>query len=186
MSKEKTTASDAVLKTIRLKKGKDESLQRRHPWVFSGAIAELPQDLEEGELVKVVNHEGEVMGVGHFQIGSIAVRMLALGTDRLPEDYFSSRLRNAWRLRESLCLIRPDNNCFRLVHGEGDFLPGMIVDVYADTAVMQAHSPGMHFCRNEIAGALTELPGLPIKNVYYKSETTLPFKAHLDLSLIHI
>jgi 23S rRNA (cytosine1962-C5)-methyltransferase len=169
-----------MAKVIKLKKGKDESLQRRHPWVFSGAIAQLPADLEEGDLVVVKNHEGETMGVGHYQIGSIAVRMLEFGVEALPDDFFSTRLINAWNLRETLGLIREDNNSFRLVHGEGDFLPGLIVDVYDDTAVMQAHSPGMHFCRNEVAGALTELPGLPIKNVYYKSETTLPYKAHLD------
>jgi 23S rRNA (cytosine1962-C5)-methyltransferase len=169
-----------MAKIIKLKKGKDESLQRRHPWVFSGAIAQLPTDLEEGDLVVVKNHEGETMGVGHYQIGSIAVRMLEFGVEALPDDFFSTRLINAWNLRETLGLIREDNNSFRLVHGEGDFLPGLIVDVYDDTAVMQAHSPGMHFCRHEVAGALTELPGLPIKNVYYKSETTLPYKAHLD------
>jgi 23S rRNA (cytosine1962-C5)-methyltransferase len=169
-----------MAKIIKLKKGKDESLQRRHPWVFSGAIAQLPADLEEGDLVVVKNHEGETMGVGHYQIGSIAVRMLEFGVEALPDDFFSTRLINAWNLRETLGLIREDNNSFRLVHGEGDFLPGLIVDVYDDTAVMQAHSPGMHFCRHEVAGALTELPGLPIKNVYYKSETTLPYKAHLD------
>jgi 23S rRNA (cytosine1962-C5)-methyltransferase len=169
-----------MAKIIKLKKGKDESLQRRHPWVFSGAIAQLPTDLEEGDLVVVKNHEGETMGVGHYQIGSIAVRMLEFGVEALPDDFFSTRLINAWNLRETLGLIREDNNSFRLVHGEGDFLPGLIVDVYDDTAVMQAHSPGMHFCRHEVAGALTELLGLPIKNVYYKSETTLPYKAHLD------
>jgi 23S rRNA (cytosine1962-C5)-methyltransferase len=167
-------------KIIRLKKGKDESLARRHPWVFSGAIASLPDDLEEGDLVSVVNHGGELIGCGHYQIGSIAVRMLEFGADTLPDDFFSSRLCNAWELRKLLGLVSERNNCFRLVHGEGDYLPGLIVDVYGDTAVVQAHSPGMHFCRFDIAGALTELPGLNIKNVYYKSETTLPFKAHLD------
>lgn len=167
-------------KIIRLKKGKDESLARRHPWVFSGAIASLPDDLEEGDLVSVVNHSGELIGCGHYQIGSIAVRMLEFGADTLPDDFFSSRLCNAWELRKLLGLVSERNNCFRLVHGEGDYLPGLIVDVYGDTAVVQAHSPGMHFCRFDIAGALTELPGLNIKNVYYKSETTLPFKAHLD------
>lgn len=167
-------------KIIRLKKGKDESLARRHPWVFSGAIASLPDGLEEGDLVSVVNHGGELIGCGHYQIGSIAVRMLEFGADTLPDDFFSSRLCNAWELRKLLGLVSERNNCFRLVHGEGDYLPGLIVDVYGDTAVVQAHSPGMHFCRFDIAGALTELPGLNIKNVYYKSETTLPFKAHLD------
>lgn len=167
-------------KTIKLKKGKEESLLRRHPWVFSGAVASLPEGLEEGETVTVVSSAGEILGTGHFQIGSIAVRILEFGADRLPDDFYSRRLHNAFVLRQSLGLIRPDNNCYRLIHGEGDFVPGLIVDIYGDTAVMQAHSPGIHFARHAIAGALTELPGAGIRNVFYKSETTLPYKAHLD------
>lgn len=168
------------MKTIRLRKGKEESLQRHHPWVFSGAIQSLPEGLEEGDLVIVETSSGETVGVGQWQIGSIAVRMLLFGATALPDDFFAVRLRNAWQMRKDLNLIRPDNDAFRLVHGEGDYLPGLIVDVYGNTAVMQAHTPGIHFMRRRIAGALTELPGLPIKNVYYKSETTLPYKALLD------
>lgn len=168
------------MKTIRLRKGKEESLQRHHPWVFSGAIQSLPEGLEEGDLVIVETSSGETVGVGQWQIGSIAVRMLLFGATALPDDFFAVRLRNARQMRKDLNLIRPDNDAFRLVHGEGDYLPGLIVDVYGNTAVMQAHTPGIHFMRRRIAGALTELPGLPIKNVYYKSETTLPYKAHLD------
>lgn len=168
------------MKTIRLRKGKEESLQRHHPWVFSGAIQSLPEGLEEGDLVIVETSSGETVGVGQWQIGSIAVRMLLFGATALPDDFFAVRLRNAWQMRKDLNLIRPDNDAFRLVHGEGDYLPGLIVDVYGNTAVIQAHTPGIHFMRRRIAGALTELPGLPIKNVYYKSETTLPYKAHLD------
>ena len=168
------------MKTIRLRKGKEESLQRHHPWVFSGAIQSLPEGLEEGDLVIVETSSGETVGVGQWQIGSIAVRMLLFGATALPDDFFAVRLRNAWQMRKDLNLIRPDNDAFRLVHGEGDYLPGLIVDVYGNTAVMQAHTPGIHFMRRRIAGALTELPGLSIKNVYYKSETTLPYKAHLD------
>lgn len=155
-------------------------MQRHHPWVFSGAIQSLPEGLEEGDLVIVETSSGETVGVGQWQIGSIAVRMLLFGATALPDDFFAERLRNAWQMRKDLNLIRPDNDAFRLVHGEGDYLPGLIVDVYGNTAVMQAHTPGIHFMRRRIAGALTELPGLPIKNVYYKSETTLPYKAHLD------
>lgn len=166
------------LPIIQLKRGKEESLLRFHPWVFSGALARVPDNVEEGDLVKVVSSTGETIGVGHYQIGSIAVRVLAFGTDRLPEDYFSRRLAEAWRMRQTLGLMREDNNCMRLVHGEGDFMPGLVVDIYGSTAVMQAHSPGMHFCRNEIASALSELPG--IRSVYYKSDTTLPYKANLD------
>ena len=166
--------------TIRLKKGKEESLLRRHPWVFSGAIASLPDGIEEGDLVNVTASDGTLLGCGHYQIGSIAVRILEFGASSLPADFFLRRLDNAFSLRRALGLIRPDNDCYRLVHGEGDFLPGLVVDIYGDTAVMQAHSPGMHFCRNEIAQALTLLPDARIRNVYYKSETTLPYKAHLD------
>lgn len=169
-----------TLPIIRLKKGKDESIRRRHPWVFSGAIASIPEGVEEGDFVVVADASGEVLGVGHYQIGSIAVRILEFGRDTLPADFFPSRLSAAFSMRRALGLFRDDNNCCRLVHGEGDFLPGLIVDLYGDTAVVQAHSPGMHFCRNEIAAALLEIPGAPIRNVYYKSDTTLPFKAHLD------
>lgn len=165
---------------IILKPGKEESLRRYHPWVFSGAIARKPDDIEEGDYVVVKASDGTLLGIGHYQIGSITVRILDFNTDELSEEFYFNRLSNAARLRDTLNLIRPDNNCFRLVHGEGDFLPGLIVDIYGDTAVMQAHSPGMHFERNRIAEALTRLPELKIRNVYYKSETTLPFKARLD------
>lgn len=168
------------MKTIRLKPGKEDSLLRWHPWVFSGAIASLPPDLEEGETVRVEAADGRVLGTGHFQIGSIAVRILQMGEAPLADNFYSRRLRDAFDLRRTLGLMRPDNNCFRLVHGEGDFLPGLVVDIYGDTAVMQAHSPGMHFARHELAQALTDLPDARIRNVYYKSETTLPFKARLD------
>lgn len=169
-----------AIKTIPLKKGKDESLRRFHPWVFSGAIANLPDAIEEGDLVVVESHEREVIGVGHYQIGSIAVRILEFGADALPDNFFQSRLNAAYEMRRGLGLIRQDNDCFRLVHGEGDFLPGLVVDVYGKTAVVQAHSPGMHFCRQEIADALLNIPEAGIVNIYYKSETTLPFKAQLD------
>lgn len=165
---------------IKLKPGKEESILRHHPWVFSGAIASMPDNLEEGDYVEVTDSKGNTLGIGHYQIGSITVRILEFGTDSLPEDFYYKRLANASRLRQTLRLMHPDNNCFRLVHGEGDFLPGLVVDIYGDTAVMQAHSPGMHFDRNTIAEALTRLPDINIRNVYYKSETTLPFKARLD------
>ena len=167
-------------KTITLKRGKEESLLRFHPWVFSGAIADLPKDIEEGDIVKVVASDGRPLGVGHYEIGSIAVRMLSPEEITIDESFFAERLAQAWALRERLGLIRPDNTTFRLVHGEGDFLPGCVVDIYGNTAVLQAHSPGMHYARNIIAKALTELPGAGIRNVYYKSETTLPYKARLD------
>ncbi len=165
---------------INLKRGKEESLDRFHPWVFSGAIASAPEGIEEGDVVAVRASDGRLIGVGHFQIGSIAVRMLDFGDTEIDADFFHRRLEAALALRKVLGLDRPDNNAYRLVHGEGDFLPGLVVDVYGDTAVVQAHSPGMHFARNIIAGQLVALEGLPVKNVYYKSETTLPYKAQLD------
>lgn len=168
------------MKEIRLKPRKEESILRHHPWVFSGAIASIPSELEEGETVRVLSHDGKVLGTGHYQIGSIAVRLLQFGDTPIPETFFRDRLESAFRLRRTLGLVRPDNDCFRLVHGEGDFLPGLVVDIYGDTAVMQAHSPGMHFERMKIADALTEIPDAKIRNVYYKSETTLPYKARLD------
>ena len=165
---------------IRLKRGKDESLLRFHPWVFSGAIADAPSSLEEGDVVRVLSADGNALGVGHFQIGSIAVRMLSFSDIEIDEAYFRDSLTRAWKLREALGLVRPDNTAFRLVHGEGDFLPGLVVDIYGDTAVVQAHSVGMHFARGIIASELTQIDGLGVKCVYYKSETTLPYKAHLD------
>lgn len=168
------------MKHIKLKPRKEESILRHHPWVFSGAIAALPDGIEEGEMVKVESTDGKILGVGHYQIGSIAVRILEFGDADIPSDFFRRRLESAFRLRQSLGLIRPDNDCYRLVHGEGDFLPGLVTDIYGDTAVVQAHSPGMHYERMKIAEALTEIPEAKIRNVYYKSETTLPFKARLD------
>ena len=165
---------------IRLRRGKEESLLRFHPWVFSGAIAEVPGNLDEGDIVRVLSADGNVLGVGHFQVGSIAVRMLSFDDIEIDEAYFNHALSQAWVLRRSLGLVRPDNTAFRLVHGEGDFLPGLVVDIYGDTAVVQAHSPGMHFARGIIAGELTQIDGLGVRSVYYKSETTLPYKAQLD------
>ena len=175
-----------VMTTIYLKPHKEESLKRFHPWVFSGAIARVVLDAahkaaapEEGEIVAVRSAANEILGVGHWQIGSIAVRILAFGTDELPAHFWKERIHAAYRVRESLGLIRPDNNTFRLIHGEGDFLPGLIVDIYADTAVVQAHSVGMHIARQAIAEALiTEVP--QVQNVYYKSDDTLPFKAPIE------
>ena len=161
-------------KRIILKKGSEEFLKRFHPWVFSGAISKM-DPCEDGDLVTVYTHAGELIGNGHYQLGSIAVRMLCFDDTTIDGDYYYNRLLAACNTRVSLNLIREDNNSFRLVHGEGDFLPGLVVDIYGNTAVMQAHSPGMHFARNTIAEALVKLPEGIVKNVYYKSETTLPY-----------
>ena len=166
---------------IKLRRGKEDSLGRFHPWVFSGAIAALPDSLEEGDVVSVIAADGTPLGVGHYQIGSIAVRMLSFdAATTIDDEYYRGRLADALRMRQVLGLRRDDNNAFRLVHGEGDFLPGLVVDVYGDTAVIQAHSPGMHYARHTIAKVLTEMPEAGIHNIYYKSENTLPYKARLD------
>ena len=170
----------STYQTITLKRGKEESLLRFHPWVFSGAIANLPQSVEEGDLVRVTASDGRFLGVGHYEVGSIAVRILESEDIELTPGWFATRLEQALALRRKLGVIRPDNNTYRLVHGEGDFMPGCVVDIYGNTAVLQAHSPGMHYARHILAKALVDLPGAGIANVYYKSETTLPYKARLD------
>ena len=167
-------------KKIQLKRGKEDSLGRFHPWIFSGAIARIENGIEEGDTVEVCSSTGDFLAVGHYQIGSIAVRILDFGKRDIDLTFYTERLRQAYRLRKSLGLIRPDNNAFRLVHGEGDFLPGLVVDIYDRTAVVQAHSPGMHYARNMIADALLDIADGLIENVYYKSETTLPYMAQLD------
>ena len=164
--------------TIYLKKNKEESLLRFHPWVFSGAIAHINGKPQEGEMVEVRSAEGQTLGIGHWQEGSIAVRILEFGTGTLPSDFWHQRLLNALQMRQSLGLISDENNSYRLIHGEGDFLPGLIIDIYGSTAVVQAHSAGMHLARHQIADALTRtVPNL--SHVYYKSEGTLPFHNHL-------
>ena len=168
-----------IYKKIILHKGKEESLKRFHPWVFSGAIARK-DDVEDGDLVSVFTSGGDFIGNGHYEASSIAVRMLSFDESAIDEKFFGMRLKAAFEMRRAIGLMRDDNNSFRLVHGEGDFLPGLVIDVYGNTAVVQAHSPGMHFARKQIAQALTSELGDVVKNVYYKSETTLPYKAALD------
>lgn len=171
---------DGSITTLFLRRGKSESLKRFHPWVFSGAIAGANGKLNEGDVVRIVSNENELMGYGHYQIGSIAVRMLTFKEEKIDHAFWVTRLSEALRLRKALQLTgRVDNNIYRLVHGEGDRLPGLVIDVYGKTAVMQAHSVGMHMSREQIADALIEASEGLIENVYYKSETTLPFKADL-------
>ena len=168
-------------KKIYLKKGKDESLKRFHPWVFSGAIQHTEGDIAEGETVRVINSNGEFIAIGHYQIGSIAVRVLSFEDIEIDFDFWLSRLQEALNMRISIGVAdNPDNNTFRLVHGEGDHLPGLVIDCYGKTAVLQAHSVGMHVCRHIISKALLQVIGSRIENIYYKSETTLPFKADLS------
>lgn len=167
-------------KTIVLKRGKAESLRRFHPWVFSGAIQTLPDDLREGEIVRVEDASSQFLAVGHYQIGSIAIRILSFEDVVVDDAFWDERLSEALMLRRALNLLRADNNIFRLVHGEGDRLPGLIVDIYGETAVMQAHSVGMHYARHQIAQSLQRILGKSVMQVYYKSETTLPYKANLE------
>ncbi|MDD7318188.1 MAG: class I SAM-dependent rRNA methyltransferase [Prevotella sp.] len=169
-----------MYKTITLKKGKDESLKRFHPWVFSGAIKHCENGIEEGDTVRVTTENGDFIAVGHYQIGSIAVRVLSFEDIEIDEHFFIKRLETAFAMRKSIGVAdNPANNTYRLVHGEGDNLPGLVIDCYGETAVMQAHSVGMHICRNVVAKVLIGIMGERIKNVFYKSETTLPFKAEL-------
>ncbi|MCG2646763.1 class I SAM-dependent rRNA methyltransferase [Alloprevotella tannerae] len=167
-------------KTIVLKRGKADSLRRFHPWVFSGAIQSLPHNLKEGEIVRVEDASSQFLAVGHYQIGSIAIRVLSFEDVVVDDAFWDERLSEALMLRRALNLLRADNNIFRLVHGEGDRLPGLIVDIYGETAVMQAHSVGMHYARHQIAQSLQRILGKSVMQVYYKSETTLPYKANLE------
>ena len=164
------------MKTIQLKRGKDESLLRFHPWVFSGAIQHVDDDIEEGDIVRVVTAGGDFIAVGHYQQGSIAVRVLSFRDVSIDDSFWAARLLSALQMRQTIGLAdSATGNSYRLVHGEGDHLPGLIIDVYGRTAVMQAHSIGMHLCRKQIAAQLVEVMGSRIANVYYKSETTLSF-----------
>ena len=174
------------MKKLYLKRGKEESLLRFHPWVFSGAILHSDDDLKDGDLVRVLTNQGDFIAVGHYQMGSIAVRVLSFRDVSIDSDFWASRLASALKVRQSIGIAdNPKNNTYRLVHGEGDNLPGLIIDVYDRTAVMQAHSIGMHLCRKEIAEQLVKVMGNRIDNVYYKSETTLPFMDDMENGFVY-
>lgn len=169
-----------MYKSIYLKKGKEESLNRFHPWIFSGAIHHMDDNIEEGEFVNVFTASNDFIAVGHYQIGSIAVRVLTFSELEINHAFWCKRLESALKMRQSVGIADNEaNNTYRLVHGEGDNLPGLVIDCYGETAVMQAHSVGMHVCREDVSRALIEIMGERIKHIYYKSETTLPFKAEL-------
>ena len=174
-----------MMKQIYLKRGKEESLRRFHPWVFSGAILKTDDGIEEGDFVRVVSNEGDFIAVGHYQKGSIAVRVLSFRDTEIDDYFWSARLASALNMRIAIGLAdNPNNNTYRLVHGEGDMVPGLIIDVYGKTAVMQAHSIGIHNCRNMIAEQLLKVMGRRLENVYYKSETTLPFMDNMENGFI--
>ena len=167
---------------IFLRKGRDESVRRFHPWVFSGAVASVSGTPAEGDVVAVYSAEGELLAYGHWQIGSIAVRILSYDEDVLQPDFYERMIRRAYNVRVAAGLVDdPATTCFRLVHGEGDSLPGLIIDWYDGVAVMQAHSAGMFRSRKQIADALRTVFGDSLKAVYDKSSGTAPFKAGLDL-----
>ena len=176
-----------MYKQVYLNRGKEESLLRFHPWIFSGAINRIDEGLEEGDIVRVMTHDNRFIAVGHFQIGSIAVRVLSFHDVKIDDEFWESRLSAALQVRNAIGVIRQSgdakegypNTTYRLVHGEGDNLPGLVIDIYGTTAVMQAHSVGMHVCREVIARALVKVMGDQLDSIYYKSETTLPFKADL-------
>ena len=173
------------MKNLQLKRNKEESLLRFHPWVFSGAIQSADESLEDGDLVRVLSSEGRFIAIGHFQKGSIAVRVLSFRDVAIDDAFWYSRLSSALNMRIAIGLAdNPDNNTYRLVHGEGDNLPGLVIDVYGKTAVMQAHSIGMHLSRVSIAEQLQNVMQGRIENVYYKSETTLPFMDEMENGFI--
>lgn len=165
----------SLLKKVYLRRGKEESLKRFHPWVFSGAIERMDDGIEEGDIVDVITHYGDFIARGHFQRGSIMVRILTFDDEPIDDGYWQQRLSVASDVRKKMN-FGTQTDAYRLVHGEGDCLPGLIIDIYGKTAVMQAHSIGMHVCRKEIGKALMAVLSDKIENVYYKSEMTLPFK----------
>ena len=167
---------------IILKKGREESLRRFHPWVFSGAIADVQGSPAEGDLVAVHAADGSLLAYGHYQIGSIAVRVLSFDASALNANFWEVMLERALQVRVASGLHgSADTNCYRLVHGEGDNLPGLIIDYYDGVCVLQAHSVGMFRAKKQISDALQKVYGPSLKAVYDKSSGTAPFKAGLEL-----
>lgn len=169
-----------IYKKIILKPKKEQSLQRFHPWVFSGALATIEDKVMEGDIIEVYSNDDVFLGVGHYQKGSIAVRILSFEKREIDTRFFIERLQDAYKLRRDLNIIREDNNTYRLVYAEGDMLAGLIVDVYGRLAVVQAHSVGMHMSRMSVAAALENILGESLQHIYYKSEGTLPYKAPIN------
>ena len=178
---------------VKLLPRKEESILRFHPWIFSGAIASVEGEVYDGAIVQVASHKGEPLGIGHWADGSIAVRMLSfISNEEIDASYWENRLSAALELRIKMGLIRSkddrrkENDVYRLIHGEGDQLPGLIIDIYGQTAVIQSHSMGMHLCREAITDAIVAvyqdlLPSSPLQAVYYKSSGTLPTKESREL-----
>ncbi len=172
---------------LTLKSGKEQSLQRFHPWVFSGAIARMSGTPEEGEVVEVQDALGCFMALGHYQIGTITVRVLSFDPVHIDQQFYTSRIREAYQLRRQIGLAESmQTNAFRLIHGEGDYLPGLVIDMYNGVAVVQMHSVGMWRDREFIYNALREVVGDNLKAIYNKSEDTLPFKAGIEMQNTYI
>lgn len=168
-------------KNVILRRGKEESLKRFHPWIFSGAVMNLEGNPEEGDVVTVLDSQHNFLCQGHWQVGSIAVRVLTFEQEPIDDAFWQKRLGEALGVRQAIGLADSEaGDTYRLVHGEGDLLPGLVIDVYGKTAVMQAHSVGMHVSREQIAAALKLVMGERLDSIYYKSETTLPIKAAID------
>ena len=168
-------------KNVILRRGKEESLKRFHPWIFSGAVMNLEGNPEEGDVVTVLDNQHNFLCQGHWQVGSIAVRVLTFEQEPIDDAFWQKRLGEALGVRQAIGLADSEaGDTYRLVHGEGDLLPGLVIDVYGKTAVMQAHSVGMHVSREQIAVALKQVMGERLDSIYYRSETTLPIKAAID------
>ncbi|MCB8998935.1 MAG: class I SAM-dependent rRNA methyltransferase [Bacteroidales bacterium] len=166
---------------VMLKSGKEISIRRMHPWVFSGAIKSMSGNVEEGDLVDVFSNHGEFLGTGHCQPGTIAVRMLTFSKEEINSDFWTRKIRDAVQLRERLGFFdNPLSNVFRLVNAEGDMMPGLVVDFYNGTAIMQMHSVGMYLVRKQLAEILKEVLGDHLKCIYDKSDSTLPFKSGIE------
>lgn len=163
-----------ILKKIILKKRKEASVLRFHPWIFSGAIYEKPSSIKDGEVVEVYDAKDNYLATGHFQRGSIMVRICSFEKTDLAQDFWNNKIQKAYQLRQSLSLSSRDTNCYRLIHGEGDGLPGLIIDIYATTAVIQCHSIGMYYERTKIAQAIQQVYGDTILSIYNKSAAALP------------
>lgn len=158
---------------LTIAKGKEHSIQRKHPWVFSGALASDTTELQDGDLVCLTTKKQQILGVGHYQHATIAVRILSFDYETIDEAFYERRLSNAYQLRLRIGLLNPNNNIFRLCHGEGDLLPGLIIDYYNGVAVIQCHSFGMYRQVELIAQALQKVIGPDLKAIYHKSSDTL-------------
>ncbi|MFC2152355.1 class I SAM-dependent rRNA methyltransferase [Bacteroidota bacterium] len=164
-----------------LKSGKDQSARRYHPWIFSGAIKKIIGNVNEGDLVKVTDNKDEFLALGHYQIGSIAIRILSFEEKPIDKNFWKEKINKAYQIRRQFGLAENENNnVYRLVHAEGDGLPGLIIDYYNGTAVLQMHSIGMYLNREHIIEAIKDLYGENLTSIYDKSESTIPYKSEIN------